>query len=454
MSLFFAYSFSVFLPLFCIVGLSYLDSRRIFQDFFLLFLGFLFGYCFVVIASQTQQIDFIDILGNLTLVITLSGILILSSIRRFSHFLKIFIFLLALSFGIYFFLFLQDFPIFTQDFLNNESLLSLFFLILGFLVALGIFFFVREKFLGSKIKLFALYVITILELQRALGNLLLVGMHQDIVPDSDILLSFIAKSRYFSNYAIYFVLMVIVLFIFYALFCAKPKKTKKHHCLDIAYRNNEAYRHRIDFASLSTLFLSCIAAGILSFFHLIQSRPLSIDEPIEVFPNENAEFVFKMQTLRDQNLHRYAYVTPEGKIVRFFLINRREDRDSPVAVFDACNLCGDVGYIKKGGELICVACNVRIFLPSVGKAGGCNPIPLPYKFDLEEIAIKASDVINGSRYFSAIKEIEVIDPVSGEKVLNSTALFSYTFRGINYYFVNEENYDAFKNDPLKYVGWQ
>lgn len=122
-----------------------------------------------------------------------------------------------------------------------------------------------------------------------------------------------------------------------------------------------------------------------------------------------------------------------------------------MAVFDACAICGDMGYIKKEGELICISCNVRIFLPSVGKTGGCNPIPLKYDYDGEKITIDVKDVVAGSNYFSQIKDIQVQDPVSKDKIINTQAPFSYSYKGITYYFSNEKNYEEFKKDPMKYV---
>ncbi len=60
----------------------------------------------------------------------------------------------------------------------------------------------------------------------------------------------------------------------------------------------------------------------------------------------------------------------------FFLINRLPDRLSLAAVFDACILCGDQGYVMEGDQVICVGCGVRMFIPSIGKPGGCNPVPI------------------------------------------------------------------------------
>ena len=187
------------------------------------------------------------------------------------------------------------------------------------------------------------------------------------------------------------------------------------------------------------------------YFSLVSSKPIQIDTPKEVLPNDSGLFVFDIELLRDNALHRFAYITSEGKVVRFFLLNKREDRDSPVAVFDACMICGDMGYIKRGGELICIACNVRIFLLSVGKEGGCNPIPLKYEFDGEKITIKLEDVIYGTNFFTEIKEVLVTDPVSKTKILNSKAEFSYLYKGLTYYFASKDNYEAFVNEPESFV---
>lgn len=82
-----------------------------------------------------------------------------------------------------------------------------------------------------------------------------------------------------------------------------------------------------------------------------------------------------------------------------------------------------IWVILKEGELICISCNVRIFLPSVGKTGGCNPIPLKYDYDGEKITIDVKDVVAGSNYFSQIKDIQVQDPVSKDKIINTQAPF-------------------------------
>lgn len=83
-----------------------------------------------------------------------------------------------------------------------------------------------------------------------------------------------------------------------------------------------------------------------------------------------------VEQLRDGKLHRFVWVADDGKAVRFFVINRYPDKLRFGVVFDACLLCGDQGYVMEGNQVICVACGVHIFIPSIGKAGGCNPVPI------------------------------------------------------------------------------
>jgi len=279
---------------------------------------------------------------------------------------------------------------------------------------------------------------------------MLVMMKKSIIKTDAALLSFIAKTRHYSELFPYlFALIALVLSL---MGLAKIyRNLRKNGLFDTKFRQSVAHNSKIKANFIIAALASAVICGITAYYQLIASRPVTIDTPIEVTPKEGI-FEFDTAMLSDNKLHRFVYVTDEGKAVRFFLLNRFADRVSPVAVFDSCMICGDMGYIKRGSELICIACNVRIFLPSVGKMGGCNPIPLAYEYDDKTIRIKESDVAGGRNYFSEVREKEVADPVSGGKVINLRTKWSYAVGGKTYYFESEANRDAFKADPQKYVG--
>ncbi|WP_314991287.1 Fe-S-containing protein, partial [uncultured Campylobacter sp.] len=185
------------------------------------------------------------------------------------------------------------------------------------------------------------------------------------------------------------------------------------------------------------------------YYDLHASKPPEISDPIIVEPVNN-EFKFDVEKLADNELHRYAYINDEGREIRFFLLNRFSDRASPTIVFDACAICGDMGYVKKGGDLICISCNVRIFLPSVGKEGGCNPIPMPFEFDGKFVTVTLDTIQSGANYFSKVVEKMVLDPVSRKKVSNIGSK-SYLYYNRTYFFENEKTQAEFEANPEKYV---
>ncbi|KGI56112.1 Fe-S-containing protein [Campylobacter sp. MIT 97-5078] len=451
MSIYFFHAFAVLLPLFCIASLASVRIKRFGFVFLWVFLAFMFAYFAFYIASAYARTQGLAFFAYILLFSTLI-LFILSFFKKELLSLRlIFIFFTAFAFGVRYYVLSQDFPIFTSSLLDSEAIKSLAFIILALVLALIFFFFLRWQFKFNQSLSFIFFAFVLgCELNTALANIFHTAMRQDLIYTYSPLLSYVAKSVYYAQFFVYMYLIFLLVLAF-LLLRFKVFELKKEHLFDMRYRQIKALNTKLN-AYFGVSFASFILAfGMILYFHVIYLRPVSIDAATQVVPNENAEFIFDMALLRDNKLHRFAYISSEGKVIRFFLINKREDRDAPVAVFDACAICGDMGYVQRGNELICISCNVRIFLPSVGKEGGCNPIPLAYKFDGEKISIKLEDVIKGSKFFTEVKELEVQDPVSKTKLINLKARYFYIYAGLTYYFDSEENYEAFKNDPEKYL---
>ena len=49
--------------------------------------------------------------------------------------------------------------------------------------------------------------------------------------------------------------------------------------------------------------------------------------------------------------------------------------------FDACEVCGNVGYYERKNEVVCNRCDVVMNKNTIGLKGGCNPIPLEYSIE-------------------------------------------------------------------------
>ncbi|MCH5336637.1 MAG: DUF2318 domain-containing protein [Campylobacter sp.] len=449
MSLYFVHFLTCILPLSIVISLICKNYKNIFKQFLAVFLGFLFAYFAFFIAASSLQTQNLLFNVNFAFVFCLFLSLVFYFWQKVEIFSLILTFMLSFCIALQYYFLSQDFPIFSTSLLDSTAISSLAFIVLAIGICILFFFFLRgqEKSLAS----FILFIfVLVLELDKILASIFLTLMRENFIPTDDFMLSFVAKSLYFSAYSVYVYLIFIMILAFLSL-KKLVKNTQKMGFLDINFRKNIAHNALVYRYFFTMLFATLLSFCVLLYFHTISSRPLKIDEPTEILPNNEGFFVFDVSEFRDNKLHRFAYVSEQGKVIRFFILNKREDRDSPVAVFDACMICGDMGYIKKDGELICISCNVRIFLPSVGKAGGCNPIPLEFNFDGQKISIALKNVEAGSNYFNQIKEIEVKDPVSKEKLINLKAPFSYTYKGIIYYFTNEKNYEEFKKDPQKYT---
>jgi len=199
----------------------------------------------------------------------------------------------------------------------------------------------------------------------------------------------------------------------------------------------------------------CFIMAIFLYYDLYASRPVKISPPVMLTPDQAGQIRIKVDQVKDGKLHRFAIVTDDGHVVRFFLINRSLGQSSKIGVvFDACMLCGDMGYIQEKNEVICIACNVRIFLPSIGKAGGCNPIPLPHGFEGEEVVLNVRDLDQGARYFSEVVSRKVKDPVTGQELDNLKAPYRQEYKGRTYFFESEESGEKFRKSPESYVGEQ
>jgi high-affinity iron transporter len=110
----------------------------------------------------------------------------------------------------------------------------------------------------------------------------------------------------------------------------------------------------------------------------------------------NHEIHIPVTQVTGDDLHRYQ-AQVNGKEVRFWLYRKPDGKIA--SLFDACEICGSVGFYKNGSEIICKNCAAPINANSVGEAGGCNPIPLKSAASGSEVVIAESDLAAGVKWF-------------------------------------------------------
>ena len=464
MSIYFVYFFAILVPL-GFLGAVFLDSadstlqsnsgkiapKNLITS---IIVGAVFAYIAHFIAAKNLQNDNLVFITNIILIFSILALIVLyfaPKIAKIALVKESVFALITLGFFVRYLNESVDFKLFGAEILDSLAINSFALSILALFACILAFYLVRIlKYIAPKLALAFGFAVAILSINPIVADICLALVRKNILPSSESLLSYIAKSLYYAVLNPYiFVAFVLILGI--VSLRKIPRGIHKNALFDLDYRKKCATKHFITQKFILNICLCVVSVGILLYYDLYASKPISIDAPTILDEPKSGIFEFSAESLSDNKLHRFAYINDEGKEIRFFLLNKFEDRSSPAVAFDACALCGDMGYIKKGGELICIACNVRIFLPSVGKFGGCNPIPLEFSNENGVLKIKLSDVLGGANYFSKVVSKEVIDPVNGAKLLNTEAIYRYEFNGKTYFFSTQENYEAFTKEPEKYA---
>jgi FTR1 family protein len=95
---------------------------------------------------------------------------------------------------------------------------------------------------------------------------------------------------------------------------------------------------------------------------------------------------------------RFYTADVKGTRVRFFLYRKPDNKVA--ALFDACQICGGIGFYKGATGIVCKNCAAPVNPQSVGQPGGCNPIPLEPPQDGDSVVISITDLAQQVGQFS------------------------------------------------------
>ena len=140
----------------------------------------------------------------------------------------------------------------------------------------------------------------------------------------------------------------------------------------------------------SFLFILLVTA---EFIYAKSTSQLSPATPVSFV---NGDATIPLSQVSDGDLHRFS-VRENGTDIRFLLYQKPDGK--VVAVFDACQICGPVGFFKGSNGLVCKNCAAPINPQSVGTPGGCNPVPLTSASANGSVLIHESDIAAGTHLF-------------------------------------------------------
>ena len=116
---------------------------------------------------------------------------------------------------------------------------------------------------------------------------------------------------------------------------------------------------------------SCLLRMLTAEF--VYAKSQSALSPATEVSFTNGQVKIPLAQVSDGDLHRFQ-AQENGTEIRFWLYQKPDGKIA--TVFDACEICGAVGFYKSGNGVVCKNCAAPINPQSVGTAGGCNPIPL------------------------------------------------------------------------------
>ena len=126
------------------------------------------------------------------------------------------------------------------------------------------------------------------------------------------------------------------------------------------------------------------------------SRDASPLSPATEVTFVNGQVTIPLTQVADGDLHRYQ-AQENGTQIRFWLYKKPDGKVA--TVFDACEICGAVGFYKSANGVVCKNCAAPINPQSVGSKGGCNPVPLRARETGDSVIIQEVDIAAGTRMF-------------------------------------------------------
>lgn len=281
--------------------------------------------------------------------------------------------------------------------LNSSEMMSFFGTLAG--VALAVVFGVMFVKGSVRIDLRKFFRVTTVILFFVAAQLVLSGLHElsesGVLPSSKremALIGPIARNDYFFPVTMLALVGLMVLLEYRrrqpeaALASSKAEERKQ------AWTARRERLWAIAVCVTAFIFITTITAEVI-----YAEGPPPLSEAAEVAFNSDGKAVISTQALAQGDLQRYS-ADVKGTKVRFLLYRKPDGKVA--SLFDACQICGGVGFYKAAGGVICKNCAAPINPQSMGQPGGCNPIPLESTQDGDSVVISITDLARQVGQFS------------------------------------------------------
>jgi len=135
-------------------------------------------------------------------------------------------------------------------------------------------------------------------------------------------------------------------------------------------------------------FLGVIVVAVLATAFVTRSR-VPGPAPATALEVVDGQVAFPAADLAGGTLRFYEVALPSGEHARFFAL---QSGDATYTDLDACEICGPIGYFQDGTAIVCRNCTSPIAPTSLGRGGGCNPIPVPHRLGDGRVTLAVADL--------------------------------------------------------------
>jgi high-affinity iron transporter len=278
--------------------------------------------------------------------------------------------------------------------LNTTELMSFVGTLLGVIVAIlfGVMF-VKGSL---PINLQKFFRVTTVILFFVAGQLIITGLHElsenGVLPSSKremAIVGPIVANDWFFFVTIFALAALMVLF-------EVKRREPATVSASAAERRKAAWSIRRERLWMASVYASSFLFILLVTAEFIYAKSLSAPSPATEVTFVNGQVSIPLAQVSGGDLHRFS-ARENGVDIRFWLYQKPDGKIA--TVFDACQICGGVGFYKGPNGVVCKNCAAPINPQSVGTAGGCNPIPLNATIASDSVIIQEADIAAGARVF-------------------------------------------------------
>ena len=137
----------------------------------------------------------------------------------------------------------------------------------------------------------------------------------------------------------------------------------------------------------------CLAVILVLTADFVYTRANAAPPAARVIAAAGNEVRIPVSEVEDGKMHLFT-VTAGGQSMRFMIVKKPNGYGTAL---DACRICGAEGYRQDGQNVICRHCASAIYIPTIGEAGGCNPIGVPSHVNGADLVMDISALVQATK---------------------------------------------------------